>query len=103
MITFLEQHLINPLASAMLTFWSDVFLPLIDTVSGWILRLMPWCGKFADFVFSYFKLRFTWRLYSLMVMVPLAVIILFSVWLGRKYCRRKELRKRRNKMKEKRA
>ena len=85
---YLLIHLLQPIWNSLVALWNSVLVPFGNAMVDWVKNFMPWCKSFADFCTTLFKLRYQSRIYSFMVLLPLAVIILLLTNLTKRRIRR---------------
>lgn len=87
---FLMDRLFLPIWTGVLAFWNGVLVPLWTNMVEWVKAYIPSCQDFADFCFALFKLKYNARVYSFMIMLPIAVVCLMVALLPRRRRRRKK-------------
>ena len=85
---YLTIHLYQPVWNGLVALWEKVLVPFGSSFISWIQGYIPWCKSFADFCADFFKLRYQGRIYSFMIMLPLAVIVVIITKLTRRRLRR---------------
>ena len=73
---YLTIHLYQPVLSGLTALWDKVLVPFGSSFISWIQNYLPWCRSFANFCTKLFKLRYQGRIYSFMIMLPLALIVI---------------------------
>lgn len=73
---YLSIHLCQPVINGLTALWDHVLAPFGTAFIDWIQGYLPWCTSFADFCTAFFKLKYQGRIYSFMVLLPIAVIVL---------------------------
>lgn len=72
---YLSIHLYQPVIRGLTALWDHVLVPFGTAFKDWIQGYLPWCTSFADFCTSLFKLKYQGRIYSFMLLLPIAVIV----------------------------
>lgn len=85
---YLLIHLLHPIWNSLVALWNSVLVPFGNAMVDWVKNFMPWCESFADFCTALFKLRYQGRIYSFMILLPLAVLVLLLTNLTKRRIRR---------------
>lgn len=85
---YLLIHLLLPIWNGLVALWNSVLVPFGNAMVDWVKNFMPWCKSFADFCTALFKLRYQGRIYSFMILLPLAVLVLLLTNLTKRRIRR---------------
>ena len=85
---YLLIHLLQPIWNSLVALWDSVLVPFGNAMVDWVKNFMPWCESFADFCTALFKLRYQGRIYSFMILLPLAVLVLLLTNLTKRRIRR---------------
>lgn len=85
---YLLIHLLQPIWNSLVALWNSVLVPFGNAMVDWVKNFMPWCESFADFCTALFKLRYQGRIYSFMILLPLAVLVLLLTNLTKRRIRR---------------
>lgn len=85
---YLSIHLCQPVCNGLKALWEHVLVPFGASFMDWIQGYLPWCTSFADFCTNLFKLKYQGRIYSFMVLLPIAVIVIFITKITKRRIRR---------------
>ena len=73
---FLTTHLYEPVSKGIIGLWENVLVPFGHSFIQWIQDYLPLCSSFADFCTSVFRFKYQSRIYSFMLLLPIALVIL---------------------------
>ena len=85
---YLSLHLVHPVSNGIRALWEQVLVPFGTAFMDWIQGYLPWCTSFADFCTVLFKLKYKGRIYSFMILLPVAVIMVLLTSITRRRMRR---------------
>ena len=88
---FFRNSVVSPLWSGLTTLWNDVLYPFGEAVYNWAAGHPGWLFQLPDLCFSFFKLQYTVRVISWMLMIPAGAFLLIKLLFGKK----RRIRKRR--------
>ena len=81
---FLNIHFFTPVSDGAKALWTQVLSPFCSAFSDWIQNYIPGSVSFADFCTNLFKLKYQGRIYSFMLLFPIAVFIFLLSLLTKK-------------------
>lgn len=79
---------LHPVSNGIQALLEQVLVPSGTAFMNWIQEYLPWCTSFADFCTALFKLKYKGRIYSFMILLPVAVIVIFITRITRRRIRR---------------
>ena len=90
---WLIMHVFIPTWNGILDLWNSVLVPFGTAFIAWVQAHIPICTSFADFCTSFFTFKYQARIYTFMLLLPLAVITLFISGIFKRRRRRNYVRK----------
>lgn len=87
--SWLTANLFVPVAKGAAAFWTEVLAPAGASIERWATAHAHWAYDWMEFCFKIFKLKFSIRVASYALMIPIAILaIVFGVAGGRRRKRR---------------